>query len=37
LDKAASYAETLTAILENNLSKYAQNLENAMTGGTSFD
>ena len=37
LAKAEQYGEALTAILENSLNKYAQNLENALTGGTSFD
>jgi hypothetical protein len=37
LSKAESYAETLKEILENSLNKYAQTLENTLTGGTSFD
>lgn len=37
LSKAESYAESLKAILENSLNQYAQDLENALTGGTSFD
>lgn len=37
LSKAEAYAESLKAILENSLNEYAQSLENALTGGTSFD
>ena len=37
LSKAEAYAESLKAILENKLSGLAQDLENALTGGTSFD
>jgi hypothetical protein len=37
LSKAEAYAESLKAILENSLNEYAQDLENALTGGTSFD
>jgi uncharacterized protein YicC (UPF0701 family) len=36
LSKAEAYGEALKAILENSLNKYAQDLENALTGGTSF-
>jgi hypothetical protein len=34
---AEAYAEKLREILDNSLSKYAQDLENSLTGGTSFD
>ena len=37
LSKAEAYAESLKAILENSLNEYAQSLENALTGNTSFD
>ena len=37
LDKTEEWAEALRAILENKLSGFAQDLENALTGGTSFD
>ena len=37
LTLAEEYAESLKAILENSLKEYAQDLENALTGGTSFD
>ena len=37
LSKAEAYAESLKEILENSLNEYAQSLENALTGGTSFD
>lgn len=37
LSLAEEYAESLKAILENSLKEYAQDLENALTGGTSFD
>jgi len=37
LAKTEAYAESLRAILENKLSGLAQDLENALTGGTSFD
>lgn len=37
LSLAEEYAESLRAILENSLLEYAQDLENALTGGTSFD
>lgn len=37
LSLAEEYAESLKAILENSLLEYAQDLENALTGGTSFD
>ena len=37
LASAEEYAESLKAILENSLNEYAQDLENALTGGTSFD
>jgi hypothetical protein len=37
LTLAEEYAESLRAILENSLLEYAQDLENALTGGTSFD
>ena len=37
LSKAEEYAESLRAILENSLNEYAQTLENALTGDTSFD
>lgn len=37
LDKTEAWAEALRAILENKLSGFAQDLENALTGGTSFD
>ena len=37
LSKAEAYGESLKAILENSLNEYAQDLENALTGGTSFD
>ena len=37
LDKTEAWAESLRAILENKLSGFAQDLENALTGGTSFD
>ena len=37
LDKTEVWAESLRAILENKLSGFAQDLENALTGGTSFD
>lgn len=37
LDKTEEWAESLRAILENKLSGFAQDLENALTGGTSFD
>lgn len=37
LDKTETWAESLRAILENKLSGFAQDLENALTGGTSFD
>lgn len=37
LSKAEAYAESLRAILENELAGLAQDLEDALTGGTSFD
>ena len=37
LDKTEEWADALRAILENKLSGFAQDLENALTGGTSFD
>ena len=37
LAKAEAYAESLKAILENKLADLGQDLENALTGGTSFD
>jgi hypothetical protein len=37
LSKAEAYGEALKAILENDLNQYAQDLENILTGGTSFD
>lgn len=37
LSKAEAYAESLKAVLENSLAGFAQDLENALTGGTSFD
>ena len=37
LSKAEAYGEALNAILENSLNKFGQDLENALTGGTSFD
>ena len=37
LASAEEWAEALTAVLENKLSKFGQALENALTGGTSFD
>ena len=37
LDKTEAWADALRAILENKLSGFAQDLENALTGGTSFD
>lgn len=37
LASAEEWAEALTAVLENKLSKFGQTLENALTGGTSFD
>lgn len=37
LSDAEAWAESLKAVLENNLSKLGQTLENALTGGTSFD
>ena len=37
LDKTEEWAEALRAVLENKLSGFAQDLENALTGGTSFD
>ena len=37
LDKTEAWVESLRAILENKLSGFAQDLENALTGGTSFD
>ena len=37
LDKAEEWAGALRAVLENKLSGFAQDLENALTGGTSFD
>lgn len=37
LSKTEAWAESLRAILENKLSGFAQDLENALTGGTSFD
>ena len=37
LSKAEAYAQSLRAIFENELSGLAQSLENALTGGTSFD
>ena len=37
LAKTEEWAEAMKAIIENNLSDYAQNLENTLTGGTSFD
>ena len=37
LDKTEEWADALRAVLENKLSGFAQDLENALTGGTSFD
>ena len=37
LNKTEAWVESLRAILENKLSGFAQDLENALTGGTSFD
>ena len=37
LDKTEEWAEALRAVLENKLLGFAQDLENALTGGTSFD
>jgi hypothetical protein len=37
LSKAEAYASALNAVLENSLAMYGQQLENALTGGTSFD
>lgn len=37
LAKTEEWAEAMKAIVENNLSDYAQSLENTLTGGTSFD
>jgi hypothetical protein len=37
LSLAEEYAQSLKSILENSLAEYAQDLENALTGGTSFD
>ena len=37
LDKTEEWAEALRAVLENKLAGFAQDLENALTGGTSFD
>lgn len=37
LSKAEEWAESLTEILQNKLSQAGQILENALTGGTSFD
>ena len=37
LAKTEAYAESLKAILENKLADLGQDLENALTGGTSFD
>jgi transcription termination factor NusB len=37
LADAEAWAEALKAVLENNLADFAQTLENALTGGTSFD
>ena len=36
-EKTEAYAESMRAILENKLSELGQDLENALTGGTSFD
>ena len=37
LSRAEEWAESLTEILQNKLSQAGQTLENALTGGTSFD
>lgn len=37
LQSAEEYAQSLRDILENELAGFAQDLENALTGGTSFD
>ena len=37
LSKTEEWAEAMKAVLENNLAGLAQTLENALTGGTSFD
>lgn len=37
LSKAQEWADALKAVLENSLAGYAQTLENALTGETSFD
>ena len=37
LSKVESYAESVKAVFENTLSEFGQDLENALTGGTSFD
>lgn len=37
LSDAEAWAESLRAVLENDLAKLGQTLENALTGGTSFD
>ena len=37
LQSAEDYAQSLRDILENELAGFAQDLENALTGGTSFD
>jgi hypothetical protein len=37
LEKTASWAEATKAEVENSLKNYAQTLENALTGGKSFD
>jgi hypothetical protein len=37
LSKAEEWAEAMKAVLENNLAKFSQTLENTLTGGTSFD
>jgi hypothetical protein len=37
LASAEEWAEALKAVLENKLADFGQTLENALTGGTSFD
>jgi hypothetical protein len=37
LSRADEWADALKAVLENKLSGFSQTLENALTGGTSFD
>jgi hypothetical protein len=37
LSDAEAWAEALKAVLENDLAEFGQTLENALTGGTSFD